>query len=285
MDFPTRIIESNTANDGGTGLYTRKATKDSWKNWGFRFQVLSPTVGWVQHSFPIIDDTHIPSREDGSKPTWAFVPCLGTPTDQSSPTIDLDPEGVVRCRQLIIPGTNTSLHECDHIVDGNKSGFTSYLYRCLILNWTSQTVQILDLKTSAWERLFMGVEELRKTYGEKFNVLNYTFEAKCVPLQGAAPYRYDLGLISDPHGHKGPDDIKQWLNSNKENREQYELAQRSLIPAKTPEEVSRMIGATAPPQPMKAEAEAAGGNVFTSASLDSVEDIFAGPSTGTASRL
>lgn len=28
MDFPTRTIESNTANDGGTGLYTRKATKE-----------------------------------------------------------------------------------------------------------------------------------------------------------------------------------------------------------------------------------------------------------------
>lgn len=278
MDFPVRTIESTKRNDGGVGLYTRKAAKDEWKTWGFRFQILSPTYGWVQHSFPIIDDTHIASRDDGSKPTWAFVPCLGSPIDQSSPTIDLDPEGVARCRQLIIPGTNTSLHECDHVTHNGQSGFTSYMYRCMILNWTSQTVQLLDMKTSAWERLFMGVEELQKTYDKKFNILNYTFEAKCVPLPGAAPYRYDLGLIGDPHGHKGPDDIKQWVNSSQENREQYALAQKRLSPLLTPEEVSRLVGLP-PVQPMKAEAEAAGDNVFD------VEAIFAGPGSGTAPRL
>lgn len=287
MDFQIRKVEQEFKPDGGKGLFVRRPRGDEWKEWYFMFQIISPNIGWVQHAFPIIDNSNIPSRDDGTKSTWAFVPCLGSPKDQSSLTIEYDAEGVAECRSITIPGTDIPLHDCEKVTKDGKSGQTTPMYRCMVLNWTTETIQILDLKPGGWETLFEDVARLKDKYGEKFNIVNYTMEAKCVPLRGAAPFRYDLGVVSDPEENRSAQDVKAWIEADQEHREQYEKANQALSPLMTAADVRRAIGAHVSEERKQQAAEV--GNIFGEMAVDDDSaddsDPFAGPSPGTANQL
>jgi len=239
--------------DGGKGLFAEQpsARNDSWKDYLMDFMVITdqknPFLGYIDHFFPVIDPTNVPPREDGSKPTWLSAYCLASPTDQTAARIAPVAERVPQCRSIIIPGTDIPLHDCDSLSRPNPSrggddkGQTRYMYRAIIFNWTTKTIQILDMKEGRWEGLFTTLEEEYRRLGDEVNILQYNWRLAAEPLSGAAPYRVVTKLSPI---HYTMDDARRIRQENEAAwMERWQACLEAFNPAQTEEQIRRKIGA------------------------------------------
>lgn len=123
---------------GGTGIFTRRPTKENWRQYVVDFTILYPLAEpyrWLQHGVRV-----------GGK--WVVVYCLGsdghTVVDNK---VELNPEGVRKCQSIILPvgDGSVNLHESAGQMD-NAS--VALMYRYIIANWSSNSIQIIDLPDS-----------------------------------------------------------------------------------------------------------------------------------------
>jgi len=227
---------------GGSGLYVNQPTQTTWEDFQMDFKVITnqdnPFLGYIDHFFPVVDASNIPTREDGTKPAWLSVYCLASPTDQSQPRIAPLPEKVEECRSIIIPGTDIPLHDCESLTTGkNQTGQTRYKYRAIILNWSTKSIQILDMKEGRWEGLFGTLQDEYHRLGDELDILKYNWRMKCEPLSGAAPYRVVTSLSPVQYEDAEAAEI---FNQNKER---WGECQTAFSPVQTADQIRIAIGA------------------------------------------
>ena len=250
-ELTERSKGGGASKNGGSGLYVNQPAQATWEEFGMDFKIITnqdnPFLGYIDHFFPVVDPSNIPARDDGTKPTWLSAYCLASPSDQSQSRIAPLPEKIEECRSIIIPGTDIGLHDCESLTaEGNKTGQTRYMYTAIILNWTTQSIQILNMKEGRWEGLFAALQAELARLGDSLDVLNYNWRMNCEALPGAAPYKVVTGVSPIQYSN---DDATEIFSKN---RERWDDCQQYFNPAQTADQIRASIGAVGEQVPIAA---------------------------------
>lgn len=233
------------ADNGGTREFVTRPNKNNWDKFFFEFRLIGRPMRHVQHIFPVQDARAIPARKDGSKPKYQSFYCLGSPAETDPAEVWEIMEGAMRCAAIRIPGTDVGLHNCTDI----EGGFTNHLLRAPIINWTTKTIQILEVKVSGWQGL---IDNLNRdaarlaAAGEKLDVTKYAWQMRCMkPGKGSAAYWTLMEPVANPHTRA---DAVELL---KQKADKYREVISHLNPVMLEEEIRRQIGAS-PIRPLEA---------------------------------
>ena len=230
--------------DGGRGLYVSGADQNAWEKYGFDFRLLMVPIRWVRHQFPVQDASVVRKKKDGSSLSWIYAYCLGSPSDKDPADVWEVSDGIIQCSQIIIPGTNVPLHRCDAI----KGGKTLRMYSAVIVNWTSETFQVLRRPANQWRQLIETLNRIaaqRTERGEVVDCREYDWTARCEKGNSSDfPYRNIMTPAVEKHTME---DVLHMLGEKdalgkSENAERYSEAKKYVNPVVTEDEIRDMIG-------------------------------------------
>lgn len=216
---------------GGTGFRVKRPQQDNWREYGFEFTVVHPLdqpYFFIEHQLKLAGG-------------WKSVYCLGTPPEFTNGQIQPDPLGVERCRQITIPGYNVPLHECANELPEGEAR-TRVLYRFIVINWSTEAIQLMDAPEMALQKMFETIQEDAAANGGKLDMLKFTWAWKCEP--SGAMWKNVVEPVYYTRWRTRQDIQELWGKPGRQER--YEKIHRAFSRAQTLDQILETLGGAKP---------------------------------------